>query len=160
MEYNEILYYKPTERPELVRIISESLRLDVTIVPKDQDNEFYYASLVELAKCPEIDHIYAWDGPTYCEGDDDDGFCELRGQMVDICLCLDFFSRQKNTKKDCKWEENSFWRLNGSVRKSQRRKKICRAMRKGVRKNRVPVAVKRTKKANPEAGQKSKVVNF
>lgn len=99
MEYNEILYYKPTERPELVRIISESLRLDVTIIPKDQGNESYYASLVELAKCPEIDHIYAWDGPIYCEGDDNGEFCELRGQMVDICRCLDFFLSTEEHEK-------------------------------------------------------------
>lgn len=102
MEYNEILYYKPIERPELVRIISESLRLDVTIVPKDQDNEFYYASLVELAKCPEIDHIYVWDGPIYCEGDDEDGFCELHGQMIDICRCLDFFLSTEEHEKGLK----------------------------------------------------------
>lgn len=88
---NEILYYKPNEKPRLVRIIAKSLGLDATISTKLQDNECCYQNLVELAKCPEIDHIYVQDGPVYCydeieyEDEELNGFVELDGQLLDIC---------------------------------------------------------------------------
>lgn len=87
MYINEVMYYAPNSKPDFVRIISESLGFDITVIPKLHQNEFYYRSLVELAKCPEIDHIYASGGPIYCydEVGDPPGFGELWGQKLDVC---------------------------------------------------------------------------
>lgn len=88
---NEVYYYKPAEKPELARIISKSLGLDTTISTNLQNNECCYQNLVELAKCPEIDHIYVYDGPVYCYDEIDykdeelNGFVKLEGQLIDIC---------------------------------------------------------------------------
>ena len=92
----QVYYYNGI--PDWVRIVSETIGLNATILPvltlfptkETRQSEGYYEDLVELSKCPQIDHIYVASDHLFRE-DKQGNYVDEDANIVDLCdehVCL------------------------------------------------------------------------
>lgn len=94
-EVENILYYLPTEIPRSVRIISEALGIDTTIIPNLHPNKTekpYFESLLELSKNPAIDHVFVVFRQIFCDDFREEPWrvFEMDGELIDLCESWEF----------------------------------------------------------------------
>lgn len=105
METGHILYYSPSGTPRSVRIISNSLGINTTIIPKLNNRDpagSYYNDLISLSKNTMIDNIFTVFDSVLCDDERCEpwGLCEMTGELIDICQ-WDFFllSERENGRR-------------------------------------------------------------
>lgn len=92
----QIYYYRGI--PDWVRIVSDTIGLDSTILPvlnliptkEIRQTDDYYEDLLELSQNPQIDHIYVASGSLFRE-DDHGNYMDDGANIIDLCdefICI------------------------------------------------------------------------